>query len=67
MIFIIICANIKYQGKHKRVILDRVPLELVDAETIRELKKRAELVYQDWCGENDRIFPNTWHYLRGEF
>ena len=67
MIFIIICANIKYQGKHKRVIIDRLPLELVNAETIHELRKRAELVYQDWCGENHMIFPNTWHYLRGEF
>ena len=67
MIYIIICANIKFQGKHKRIILDRVPIELVNAETIHEMKKRAELVYQDWCGANRVTFPDTWHYLRGEF
>ena len=67
MIFIIICANIKFRGKQKRVIIDRIPLELVPAETITELQKRANFVFEDWCAENRSISHITWHYLRGEF
>lgn len=67
MLFIIICANVNYQGKHKRAIIDRIQIEVVDAESIRELRARANIIYKSWCDVNREIFPDTWHYLRGEF
>ena len=67
MLFIIICSESKYRGHHKRVILDRIQIEQVEAETLRELRKRAQIIYNEWCNANNNNFPNTWHYLRGEF
>ena len=67
MIFIIICAEIKFQGDHKRITVDRLKLELVEAETVRDMRKRAEVIYESWCAANYTNFPHTCHYLRGEF
>ena len=67
MLFIIICSESNFQGKHKRIIIDRIQLELVEAETLQELRKRATVIYGAWCGANSKYFPHTWHYLRGEF
>lgn len=67
MIFIIICANVYYQGKHKRAIIDRIHIELAPAESIHELRNRANIIYEAWCSVNRESFPQTWHYLRGEF
>ena len=67
MLFIIICAESKYRGRHKRIILDRIQIEQVEAETLRELRERAQIIYNEWCEANYKHFPLTWHYLRGEF
>ena len=67
MLFIIICSESNFQGKHKRIIIDRIQLELVEAETLQELRKRATIIYNAWCEANHKYFPHTWHYLRGEF
>ena len=67
MVCIVICSETTFQGNHKRVIIDKLKLELVDAETVHELRKRADTMYKSWCAANHKNFSDTWYYLRGEF
>ena len=67
MIYIVICAEVEFQGNHKRITIDRLKMELVEAETVREMRTRANVIYESWCAANYKNFPHTWHYIRGEF
>ena len=66
MICIVICSETTFQGHCKRVVIDKLIFELVEAETVNELRKRADITYKSWCAANQKNFTGTWYYLRGE-
>ena len=66
MIYIVICSEITFQDRRKHVVIDKRRFKLVDAETVIELRKRADDTYKSWCEANQKNFTGTWYYLRGE-
>ena len=64
-IFVTIKADVVFRGRHKLVTVDRLPLELVEAETIAELRKRGQLLFDEWSQANRQNFSHAWHMLTG--
>lgn len=67
IIHILIKTEVKFREKHKQVTIDRIPIELVEKETISELRERARRVYEEWVEYNHKQLTNTWYWLTGTF